>query len=482
MTNPKPQFESQQKIQKLKNNPYNENNSKDNDSYNLDKFCFKATSEMKNCKPLEETELSKFENLEITVNQPEKKNGGFFSKTYVTYMVTTQPSLYKVRRKYSDFAWFHSTLLNLFQFCVISPIPKKFDNLRDILDVFYLKRGRYLEKCMNYLAKDPIIKNSQLFFDFLYIADEDNFVRKKKIYEKVKPITCVDDFRNKDAKVDVTISKEKELYVENIRNYANINIDLLKKLNNSFKTLYNEINPVISRMDEISSLWKELFQSSEKYCDEKKTRDCFKQMSNLFSNLSKFLKELNSIMNVDIREHFKFLRKNYASLKEMANNIETYKSNYTKANINLITKKEELFQKNDITKWEYDPHDKIDLNKILHDKRAAFSVMCKQETLNVKRLEEMYGLILNRVISEYERMIDLNGNSNQFIFYSNIKKLNKIYESKIISIEKEQQKEDDINQNNNNSSQYKISNNINESIIDELKNEKIKKQIIRRKI
>ena len=79
-------------------------------------------------------------------------------------------------------------------------------------------------------------------------------------------------------------------------------------------------------------------------------------------------------------------------------------------------------------------------------------------------------------------MIDLNGNSNQFIFYSNIKKLNKIYESKIISIEKEQQKEDDINQNNNiNSSQYKISNNINESIIDELKNEKIKNKLLEEK-
>ena len=38
-----------------------------------------------------------------------------------------------------------------------------------------------------------------------------------------------------------------------------------------------------------------------------------------------------------------------------------------------------------------------------------------------------------------------------------------------------------INQNNNNSSQYKISNNINESIIDELKNEKIKNKLLEEK-
>ena len=47
-------------------------------------------------------------------------------------------------------------------------------------DQFVAKRSRGLDKFLNYLTKDPIIKNSQLFFDFLYIGAEVDFNSKKK--------------------------------------------------------------------------------------------------------------------------------------------------------------------------------------------------------------------------------------------------------------------------------------------------------------
>jgi hypothetical protein len=98
-----------------------------------------------NCKPLEQTELSKFEKLEITVSKPEKKNEGFFSKTYVTYMITTSPASYIVRRRYTDFAWLRSALLNHFPTSVIPPIPKKNRLVGDnFADPFIAKRGRGL--------------------------------------------------------------------------------------------------------------------------------------------------------------------------------------------------------------------------------------------------------------------------------------------------------------------------------------------------
>ena len=426
VVNPQPLIPTQPKIQKPPNKPSSVS-SVNNNMTGAESEYGVITPQIKNCKPLEETELSKFEKLEITVNQPEKKSDGFFSKTYVTYMITTQPALYKVRRRFADFTWLRSTLLNHFPYCVIPPIPKKTrivgDNLSEFLN---LKRGRGLEKFLDYLAKDPIIKNSQLFFDFLYIGAETDFNSKKKVYEKVKPITDVEGFRNKDSKVDIMITGEKENYVENLRDYTNININLLKKLNNSFKTLFEEINAVTSRMDEISSLWEQISKSSEKYYDNNMTCECFKQMVNLFSNWSKILKEQNTVVNVDFREHFKFLRKNYVSMKDMANIIESYKSNYTKASKNLISKIDDLFRKGDPSKWELDPHDKIEMNKILNNKKAAAPLMCKKDTVNVIGLKEMYGLVLNRIILEYERMRNLNAASNQFILNTNVKKLSDI--------------------------------------------------------
>jgi hypothetical protein len=279
---------------------------------------------------------------------------------------------------------------------------------------------------MNYLAKDPIIKNSQIFFDFLYIGAETDFNSKKKVYEKVKTMTDVNEFRNKDAKVEVMISAEKENYVENIKDHSNVNINLLKKLNTSLKLLFDEINAVTTRMDEIGNIWEQIYKSSEKYFDHNMTCECYKQVSNLFKNWSGILKQQNNVVNVDLREHFKFIRKNFVSMKDLSNSIETYRSNYQKASKNLIAKKDDLFRRGEPSKWELDPHDKIEMNKITKNKKEAVLLMCKKETLNTIGLKEFYGLYLNRIIFEYERMRNLNAASNQYILNSNVKKLTDI--------------------------------------------------------
>ena len=383
--------------------------------------------DVKECKPLEQTELSKYNKLKITVTKPEKKTEGFFSKTYVTYMVSTMPASYVVHRRYTDFTWLRNTLLNLFPANSIPPIPKKNKIVGDnFAPPINLKRGRFLEKFMNYLASDPIIKNSQIFFDFLYIGAETDFNSKKKVYEKVKSLSDVNEFRNENSKVEIMINSEKENYVENIKDNITNNINILKKINTSFKLLYDEVNAVTTRLDEIASLWAQMYKSSQKYFDHNTSCECYKQLSNLFVNWSKILKQQNNVVNVDIREHFKFMRKNFGAMKDLTNSLETPKSNYNKASKNLMYKKDDLFKRNDTAKWELDPHDKIEMSKILNNKKAAFPLICKKETMNVIGLKEFYGLILNRIISEYERMRELNANLSKNIINNNLKKLTDI--------------------------------------------------------
>ena len=156
------------------------------------------------------------------------------------------------------------------------------------------------------------------------------------------------------------------------------------------------------------------------------TCECYKQVSNLFKNWSGILKQQNNVVNVDLREHFKFIRKNFVSMKDLSNSIETYRSNYQKASKNLIAKKDDLFRRGEPSKWELDPHDKIEMNKIMKNKKEAVLLMCKKETLNTIGLKEFYGLYLNRIIFEYERMRNLNAASNQYILNSNVKKLTDI--------------------------------------------------------
>jgi hypothetical protein len=411
------------KVQKIQTTPVNNSNNMTGteSEYGI------IIKDVKECKPLEQTELSKYNKLKITVTKPEKKTEGFFSKTYVTYMVSTMPASYVVHRRYTDFTWLRNTLLNLFPANSIPPIPKKNKIVGDnFAPPINLKRGRFLEKFMNYLASDPIIKNSQIFFDFLYIGAETDFNSKKKVYEKVKSLSDVNEFRNENSKVEIMINSEKENYVENIKDNITNNINILKKINTSFKLLYDEVNAVTTRLDEIASLWAQMYKSSQKYFDHNTSCECYKQLSNLFVNWSKILKQQNNVVNVDIREHFKFMRKNFGAMKDLTNSLETPKSNYNKASKNLMYKKDDLFKRNDTAKWELDPHDKIEMSKILNNKKAAFPLICKKETLNVIGLKEFYGLILNIIISEYERMRELNANLSKNIINNNLKKLTDI--------------------------------------------------------
>ena len=378
------------------------------------------TADSKKCKPTDKTQLGKSSKLEITVTNPEKKETGFLKKTHVTYLITTLPQNFKVRRRFSDIDWFRQSLLNIFPINLIPPAPKKTRFGDTLADAFVQKRARGAQRFLNYLVKDPIIKDSQILLDFLYIGSESDFNNKKKVYENVKNLSEVKDFKSNDEKVNLLISPQKENYLENIKDNANININLLKKLNNSFKLLYQEMNAVIARMDEISNYWNQIHKVSLKYYDMNATCESFKQLGNLFKTWSKILREQNNVVNVDIREHFKFIRKNFSSMKDLGNSVEPIKSNYQKLSKNLIMKKEDLFKKGEI---QTDPRSKSDYGVANVEKVKVLQSMLPKETGATIISKEIYGLYLNRAINEYERMRDINGILNKEIVVENATKL-----------------------------------------------------------
>ena len=110
-------------------------------------------------------------------------------------------------------------------------------------------------------------------------------------------------------------------------------------------------------------------------------------------------------------------------MKDLAYSIDSYKYNYQKTVKNLMSKKEDLFKKGEPAKWELDPKNKLDFSLIANDKKTAIFKMIPKETANAINTKEFYGYYLNRAISEYERMRNLNGVLNKEIITTNINKL-----------------------------------------------------------
>ena len=357
------------------------------------------------CSISEKTEMSKYDAVHIEMALGEKVPGTLFSKAYMTYIITTSPLNLKVRRRYSDFEWLRQILLNFYSSSVIPPIPKKNKIGGDRFDeTFLIKRMRNLEKFLNALMDDPVIKSSQIIFDFLSIEEDNKFNEKKKYYNNFKSPLYLRDYKSPNGKLDITLNEEREIYYQNIKDHTELNFELLTKLNKNLKLLNSEMLAVVNRMNEISKNCEELFLNSVKYCDVNEIKICYYQLNDMFKFWSTALKKQASVVNINIREYFKYTKNTFRSMKELVNLVDNYKQNYYKSKRALITKKEELFKKSDISKWDLGPNKGMSVVTLLKDKSVALPKMLCNETNAVINLKQIYGYYLNSATKEYERI------------------------------------------------------------------------------
>ena len=203
-----------------KNN--DEKNDEVNDEiYDLDKF---SKDHPEGSGPKEEygkcaiTEFSQFsnkDNIIVKVSNPEKVSGGIFSKSFISYDVETQPFDFKTKKRYSDFLWLRKTLSLMYSNCVIPPLCKK-NYVDRFNEALINKRMRSIEKFLNGLLIHPLIKNSQILYDFLSVQNEADFYKKKKKYGKITAPTHVGEIKTLEGDIKISISKEKEIYKKNI--------------------------------------------------------------------------------------------------------------------------------------------------------------------------------------------------------------------------------------------------------------------------
>ena len=352
------------------------------------------------CSFSEQTEFSKHENIKIEIALGEKKPGTFFSKAYQTYVIAVPLLNLKVIRRYSDFEWLRQILVNIFSSSVIPPIPKKNKLGGDRFNEEFLeKRTRTLEKFLNLLNKDPIIRSSQLFYDFLSIEELNKFYEMKKHYNNYKLPQNLKEYKSLNGQLDIKVDDSREIFYQNIKDQTEINQELLSKLNKQFKLLNNEMNMVVSRLEEIAKNCEELFLHSVKYNSSDDIKISFYELNEIFKHWSTALRNQNSLTYINIREHFKFTKNVFKSMKDLINSADNCKQAYYKSKRNLISKKEELFRKGDITKWDLGPNKNINTQ----DKTVALPNMLVNETNSVINLKQIYGYYLNSVNNEFER-------------------------------------------------------------------------------
>ena len=423
------------------------------------------------------TTLSTSSNISINLGFPEKVDGWLiFTKSYVSYQIITLPFNFKVRRRYSDFEWLRNILSQIYVNCILPPIPKK--NYGDRFNENLIsKRQRGLEKFLYGLVIHPLIKHSEILYDFLSNTNDEQFNNNKKKYANnvndlyIKNIYSytydLKKLKSLNGKSDVNISNEKETYFQNIKDNINLNIEQLSKLNKSYRALFSLLDDVSNKYLEISNIYKELFNISEKYLDNNITLDTYNILSKIMKDFSDISIKEKDLLKKEIKENFSFMKKEFISMNDLIYNIENYRYNYYKNEEKLKNKKIQLFNVKDISKWELNPNEVIDKIQLINDKDYAFDKMLFKETKNLMGVKNYYGYFLNNLINEYERIKNKNSKENDKNIKNFCQKLSEVFADFHVNIADylgyfENNNNNDNNNNKENNNNNKENNNNNE--------------------
>ena len=381
--------------------------------YDLDKFSKDhpegsgPKEEYGKCAITEFTQFSDKDNIIVKVSNPEKVSGGIFSKSFISYTLETQPFNFKTKKRYSDFLWLRKTLSLMYSNCVIPPLCKK-NYVDRFNETLINKRMRSIEKFLNGLLIHPLIKNSQILFDFLSVQNEEDFYKKKKKYGKITSPTHVGEIKTVEGDNKISVSKEKEIYLNNIEKNCNVTEDLLQKVTKAYKALLIMMSQVTDKMKEISILWKQVHEKSLKFNDFYNTSQTYNILSKVMSTWAEAEGQQIDILNIYVREYFRYIKNEYHSMHDMSDIVEARKSIYKKALDKLDSTKENLYKAQDLTQWGLSQSDLENKMALLKNKDFAFSKMLPKETKRVNMFKDFYGGYLNSIIDEYERLKVLN--------------------------------------------------------------------------
>ena len=360
------------------------------------------------CKLSEKNGISDEYDLYIKISDPKVIEGNFFTKSYVSYLVETEPLGFQVRRRFNDFIWLHDILKSVYINVIVPPLYKKNNYLYALKDYQIAKRIRTLTKFIQEISMHPLLRNSQMFYDFISMKDEQDFTRKKEEYGKIIFPTKAEDIKTLTGEINISVNYDKEQYAEKIKILSESNEEIMKRLIKEYKYLNVQLQNVIAKIKKINTIWVELYNSSSKYNEGEITTGVYSSFSKFMNDWTKLYETQINLINENIREYYRYIRNEYHSIREYYALFETSKNGFKKINFKLNETKERLFEEKKIDEWGLDKEDLQNKILLFRDKELSKEKMLPEETKKVKDKRKIYGSYCNSFIDEYNHIKSLN--------------------------------------------------------------------------
>ena len=379
---------------------------------NYSNINFSINIEEISCLEPDHSPLENYDDIKITISSPKKEYEstglkGFFIKTiYYTFLLENRELKLNRRRRYTDFEWLRKTLCRLYPGIYIPPLPLKSLNINKPEKIE--KYVYYLQKFIDGIMEDNLLKNSSLIYLFLSTEKEKDLISLMEKYDKVQKPRDLKYFYSRSGRIildqDILKTKQKKELLDIKSNIMQNNIIFID-LNNSFKLLCKEMKQVSERMIEISNLFKKIYELSINNSENDSFCKCYSTLSLFFKEYGDKEYQLMKNISYELKNYLKFVNLQYIlSLKELYDVFEYEHNLYFKVAENLKQKKEMLYNNKNIDKWDLKNEDRnIDFN----NKELVMKKMLPKDSAVVNEIKKYLIYYATQLDSESKRIKDI---------------------------------------------------------------------------
>ena len=379
----------------------------------LDDLINKSKKEI-NCQILQKSKLSDIEDIKAIISNPRKINDSLLKNNYILYDITTPKMNWYVNRRYSDFIWLRDILISMFPTIIIPQLPKKKIGNRRFEEDFIQKRIKGLQNFLDEILKNENIKTAEPLISFLSLTERNFFEQQMKIINpkniNADNILNIKTFNGKtqiaDMENELLNNISNKNYFNSVENFFNSQKDEIKEIKYNLNEYGSLMLKASNHLEKIELGFNRLNQYYNKANLAKDICNVFEQYQIFCKNWKRIHINQSAIIKNKLKEYFKFIKNKGESLIELIKKQNEVQSEYDKIKENLNNKKENLWKKMDISKWEMNQMAQIDSALLFRDKNYAFSQMCFQETMLVNNKGDLLGFYYLNNILNIKKVID----------------------------------------------------------------------------
>ena len=379
---------------------------------NFEKNIFNKSIKEMDCLTLEKSKLNDMTIL-VNISNPHQINNSLFSTNYILYDVSTLQFNWIVNRRYSDFIWLRDCLKSLFPGDILPLLPKKKIGNRRFEKDFLEKRKNGLQKFINEIINNEKYKATEVLIIFLSCVERNIFEQKMKtITPKLLNRQTAYNIQNIEGKNKIINLNNNEFEKEILSNFnsiyvfANSQNDLLQSLQKNLSGYKKSMIAACNYLEEVENNFSKLSMIMMKVNISDKIKDVYEQYEIFFKNWKRIQANQCCIIKDMIKKFFKDVKNKFGTLIENFEKEQIITEEYQIYKNKLMAKKELLWQQMDISKWELNPIEQIDTNRLYRDKLYAQDKMCFKESSDLNIKSELLGYYFYQNFLNFKNLIE----------------------------------------------------------------------------